>query len=120
VVVRGEIAPVAEEDVDYVRGLGLSPWVPTYKDFFVTLSIEEISGRHFIFARQPERGDKQFSYDPEQPTSAPPEAPDPNRLSRSSDQIAIMTVTAFKPTIIVIHPTAQKSAATRSLIIPVG
>lgn len=82
VVVRGEITPVAEEHIDYVRGLGLSPWVPTYKDFFVTLSIEEISGRHFIFARQPERGDKEFSYDPEQPTSAPAEAPDPKRLWR--------------------------------------
>src|SRR5699024_11257246 len=83
VVVRREIAPVAEEDVDYVRGLGLSPWVPTYKDFFVTLRIEEISGRHFIFARQPERGDKKaFTYDPDQPYSGPPEDPDPTKLSR--------------------------------------
>ncbi|GAA2044243.1 pyridoxamine 5'-phosphate oxidase family protein [Yaniella flava] len=83
VVVRGRIAPVAEADVDYVRGLGLSPWVPTYKDFFVSLSIEELSGRHFIFARQPERSDAtEFSYDPEQAASTPPDDPDPTRLSR--------------------------------------
>lgn len=82
VVVRGQITPVTEKHVDYVRGLGLSPWVPTYKDFFVSLSIEEITGRHFIFARQPERHEKEFSYDPEQRTSTPPEDPDPTRLSR--------------------------------------
>lgn len=83
VVVRGKISPVPEQDVDYVRGLGLAPWVPTYKDFFVSLSIEEITGRHFIFARQPERGDEQtFTYDPQQQTSTPPENPDPTQLSR--------------------------------------
>src|SRR5699024_2075511 len=55
VVVRGNISTVAETDIDYVRGLGVAPWVPTYKDLFVSLSIQEITGRHFIFARQPER-----------------------------------------------------------------
>lgn len=83
VVVRGRIEPVPESEVDYVRGLGLSPWIPTYKDFFVSLSIEEITGRHFILARQPERDDaKAFSYDPEQSTSTPPDDPDPTQLSR--------------------------------------
>lgn len=82
VVVRGNISTVDEEHVDYVRGLGLAPWIPTYKDFFVSLSIEDLSGRHFIFARQPERDDKEFSYDPDQPTSTPPEDPDPTQLSR--------------------------------------
>ncbi len=83
VVVRGNISTVPEEDIDYVRGLGLAPWVPTYKDFFVSLSIEEITGRHFIFARQPERGDERtFQYDPDQPRSTPPENPDPTKLSR--------------------------------------
>lgn len=82
VVVRGNITTVDEKHVDYVRGLGLAPWVPTYKDFFVSLSIEDISGRHFIFSRQPERADKEFSYDPDQPTSIPPEDPDPTQLSR--------------------------------------
>lgn len=83
VVVRGNISTVAETDIDYVRGLGVAPWVPTYKDFFVSLSIQEITGRHFIFARQPERGDdKTFTYDPEQPSSEPPEDPDPTKLSR--------------------------------------
>ena len=83
VVVRGNISTVAETDIDYVRGLGVAPWVPTYKDFFVSLSIQEITGRHFIFARQPERGDdKTFTYDPEQPSSGPPEDPDPTKLSR--------------------------------------
>lgn len=82
VVVRGHIAPVAEDDVDYVRGLGLAPWVPTFKDFFVSLSMEQVTGRHFIFARQPERGDERsFTFDPEQTTSAP-EDPDPTKLSR--------------------------------------
>ena len=83
VVVRGEITPVAEEETDYVRGLGLAPWVPTFKDFFVSLSIDDISGRHFIFARQPERGDERtFTYDPAQAASTPPEDPDPTQLSR--------------------------------------
>jgi len=83
VVVRGNITTVADQDIDYVRGLGLAPWIPTYKDFFVSLSIEEMTGRHFIFARQPERGDEQtFRYDPGQSRSTPPEDPDPTRLSR--------------------------------------
>ena len=83
VVVQGNIATVAEDQVDYVRGLGVAPWVPTYKDFFVSLSIREITGRHFIFARQPERGDERaFTYDPDQHHSGPPEDPDPTRLSR--------------------------------------
>ncbi|GAA4108006.1 pyridoxamine 5'-phosphate oxidase family protein [Enteractinococcus coprophilus] len=83
VVVRGKISPVAEEEIDYVRGLGLAPWIPTFKDFFVALSIEEITGRHFIFARQPERGDERtFTYDPQRTTSTPPEDPDPTKLSR--------------------------------------
>lgn len=82
VVVRGQITPVAESQVDYVRGLGLSPWIPTYKDFFVSLSIDEITGRHFLFARQPERDQPEFSYDPDQPSSVPPEDPDPTQLSR--------------------------------------
>lgn len=83
VVVRGTVQPVPEEDVAYVRGLGLAPWVPTFKDFFVSLSIDNITGRHFIFARQPERDDdRSFRYDPAQTTSTPPEDPDPTRLSR--------------------------------------
>ncbi len=83
IVVRGKVTPVPEEQLDYVRGLGLAPWVPTYKDFFVSLNIEEITGRHFIFARHPERDDDQtFTYDPQQAASTPPEDPDPTRLSR--------------------------------------
>ena len=83
VVVRGKVTPVAEEHIDYVRGLGIAPWIPTFKDFFMSLNIEAISGRHFIFARQPERGDtRTFTYDPDQPFSTPPEDPDPTRLSR--------------------------------------
>lgn len=82
VVVRGHLTQVPEDQTDYVHGLGLSPWVPTYKDFFMSLNIDEISGRHFIFARQPERREKEFSYDPNQPSSTPPDDPDPTRLSR--------------------------------------
>lgn len=83
VVVRGDLATVPEDEVDYVRGLGVAPWVPTHKDFFVSLSIQELTGRHFIFARQPERGDAHpFTYDPDQPRSEPPEDPDPTKLSR--------------------------------------
>ena len=83
VVVRGNIATVPEEDVDFVRGLGVAPWVPTHKDFFVSLDIQEITGRHFIFARQPERGDKNsFTYDPKQQRSGTPDDPDPTKLSR--------------------------------------
>lgn|SRR5690625_1500327 len=83
VVVRGQITTVPEDQMDYVRGLGVAPWIPTYKDFFVSLSIEEITGRHFIFARQPERdGTKPFTYDPNQSRSTPPEDPDTTKLSR--------------------------------------
>src|SRR5699024_2393644 len=79
---RDNIHTVTEEDVHYVRGLGLATWISTYKDFFVTLSIEELAGRHFIFAPQPERHDTEFSYDPEQPPPTPPEDPDPTPPSR--------------------------------------
>lgn len=83
VVVRGRVNPVPEQDLDEVRGLGLAPWIPTFKDFFVSLSIEDITGRHFIFSRQPERDDaRTFTYDPDQSASVPPEDPDPTKLSR--------------------------------------
>ncbi|WP_246840062.1 pyridoxamine 5'-phosphate oxidase family protein [Auritidibacter sp. NML130574] len=83
VVVRGVARMVTDTaELEHVRQLGIAPWVPTLKDFFASISIEELSGRHFIFGRQPERDeDRGFRYDPDLKTSEPPRHPDTSRLS---------------------------------------
>ncbi len=55
VIVRGT-AEVLEHaaDIQYARDLGISPWVPTVKDFFVKITPSSISGRHFKFGQHPE------------------------------------------------------------------
>lgn len=61
---------------------GVTPWVPTMKDFYVAVNFTKLSGRHFIFGAQPEPGDKPFTYTPGQHTQQPPASPDTKRLSR--------------------------------------
>lgn len=56
VVARGLARALTdEEEIRRVRLLGLSPWVPTYKDYIVAVDVTEISGRHFQFGPHPER-----------------------------------------------------------------
>lgn len=55
VVVRGATRVLgAEAEIKHAKTLGLSPWIPTYKDFFIEFSVDEVTGRHFVFGRQPE------------------------------------------------------------------
>lgn len=56
VVARGLARELTdEEDIRRVRLLGLTPWVPTFKDHVVAVEVTEISGRHFAFGPHPER-----------------------------------------------------------------
>lgn len=56
VVARGTAREITdEEEIRRVRLLGLSPWVPTFKDHIVAVEVTEISGRHFEFGPHPER-----------------------------------------------------------------
>ena len=56
VVVRGT-ARVLEQSADIAaaEALGLKPWVPTLKDFYVEIEPTSVSGRHFQFGEHPER-----------------------------------------------------------------
>lgn len=56
VVLRGR-AELLESEAERARAeeLELKPWVPTPKDFFVRITPDEVSGRHFAFGRHPER-----------------------------------------------------------------
>ncbi|MGO4121422.1 pyridoxamine 5'-phosphate oxidase family protein [Arthrobacter sp. YAF16] len=56
VVVRGT-ARVLEQsaDIAVAEALGLKPWVPTLKDFYVEIAPTSVSGRHFQFGEHPER-----------------------------------------------------------------
>ncbi|KRE78293.1 pyridoxamine 5'-phosphate oxidase family protein [Arthrobacter sp. Soil763] len=56
VVVRGT-ARVLENSADIAaaEALGLKPWVPTLKDFYVEIAPISVSGRHFQFGEHPER-----------------------------------------------------------------
>jgi len=56
VVVRGT-ARVLEQSADIAaaEALGLKPWVPTLKDFYVEIDPTSVSGRHFQFGEHPER-----------------------------------------------------------------
>jgi len=56
VVVRGT-ARVLEQSADIAaaESLGLKPWVPTLKDFYVEIEPTSVSGRHFQFGEHPER-----------------------------------------------------------------
>lgn len=56
VVMRGT-ARVLElsADIEAAEALGLKPWVPTLKDFYVEIEPISVSGRHFQFGEHPER-----------------------------------------------------------------
>lgn len=56
VVLRGS-AQVLDQSADIAEAeaLGLKPWVPTLKDFYVEIDPVSVSGRHFQFAEHPER-----------------------------------------------------------------
>ncbi|GAA1139308.1 pyridoxamine 5'-phosphate oxidase family protein [Nesterenkonia lutea] len=56
VVLRGKAARLeTSAERESAEELGLKPWVPTIKDFFVRIRAEELSGRHFRFGEHPER-----------------------------------------------------------------
>lgn len=56
VVLRGTAARLeTSAEREEAEELGLKPWVPTLKDFFVRISAQELSGRHFLFGPHPER-----------------------------------------------------------------
>lgn len=58
VVVHGT-ARVLETDHDIAaaRASGVDPWVPTFKDFWVEITPDSVTGRHFEFGHQPEQLD---------------------------------------------------------------
>ena len=39
------------------EALGITPWVPTLKDYYVRVDVTRLSGRHFTFGKHPERTD---------------------------------------------------------------
>ncbi|WP_427133604.1 pyridoxamine 5'-phosphate oxidase family protein [Pseudarthrobacter sp. S9] len=56
VVLRGT-ARVLEQSADIAaaEALGLKPWVPTLKDFYVEIEPTSVTGRHFQLGEHPER-----------------------------------------------------------------
>lgn len=56
VVLRGTARVLNQSaDIAAAEALGLKPWVPTLKDFYVEIDPTSISGRHFQFGEHPER-----------------------------------------------------------------
>lgn len=56
VLARGTARVLENEDeIEFAEGLGIQPWIPTYKDFYVEVDVSRVTGRHFIFGEQPER-----------------------------------------------------------------
>jgi uncharacterized protein len=56
VVVRGTARALEQSaDIAAAESLGLKPWVPTLKDFYVEIEPTSVSGRHFQFGEHPER-----------------------------------------------------------------
>ncbi|WP_427115496.1 pyridoxamine 5'-phosphate oxidase family protein [Pseudarthrobacter scleromae] len=57
VVLRGKARVLSNSaELAAVEELGLKTWVPTLKDFYVEIEPTSVSGRHFEFGEQPERG----------------------------------------------------------------
>lgn len=55
VVVHGTATLLEREaDIQEARESGVSPWIPTLKDFWVRIEVDSISGRHFQLGEQPE------------------------------------------------------------------
>lgn len=56
VVARGTAKRLeTSAEIAEAETLGVNPWVPGLKDYFVQITPEEISGRHFRFGPHPER-----------------------------------------------------------------
>jgi uncharacterized protein len=56
VVLRGKARVLNNSaELAAVEELGLKPWVPTLKDFYVEIEPTSTSGRHFQLGEQPER-----------------------------------------------------------------
>ena len=56
VVLRGTARVLDQSaDIAAAEALGLKPWVPTLKDFYVEIEPTAVSGRHFQFGEHPER-----------------------------------------------------------------
>ena len=54
VVAKGHANAVTdEEEIAQIETLGLKPWVPTFKTFFVRIYIKEIQARRFFFGQDP-------------------------------------------------------------------
>lgn len=87
VVCRGGLRLLEDEDdIAHAASLGVAPWIPTFKDNYVEITVDDLTGRHFIFGRQPERGDTgTFQRESMTLTSNPDEpgsSTDTSRLSR--------------------------------------
>jgi nitroimidazol reductase NimA-like FMN-containing flavoprotein (pyridoxamine 5'-phosphate oxidase superfamily) len=56
VVVRGRARALEQSsEIAAAESLGLKPWVPTLKDYYVEIEPTSVSGRHFQFGEHPER-----------------------------------------------------------------
>lgn len=56
VVLRGTARVLDKSaDIAAAEALGLKPWVPTLKDFYVEIAPTSVTGRHFRFGEHPER-----------------------------------------------------------------
>jgi uncharacterized protein len=56
IVLRGTARVLDQSaDIAAAEALGLKPWVPTLKDFYVEIEPTRVSGRHFQFGEHPER-----------------------------------------------------------------
>jgi nitroimidazol reductase NimA-like FMN-containing flavoprotein (pyridoxamine 5'-phosphate oxidase superfamily) len=56
VVLRGTARVLDHSaDIAAAEALGLKPWVPTLKDFYVEIEPTSLTGRHFQFGEHPER-----------------------------------------------------------------
>ena len=49
----------ATAEIAEAESLGIEPWVPTLKDFYVRVDVQRVSGRHFVFGPHPERNASQ-------------------------------------------------------------
>ncbi|MGO3508695.1 pyridoxamine 5'-phosphate oxidase family protein [Glutamicibacter arilaitensis] len=55
VVVHGSAEVLEyEADIQEARESGVTPWIPTQKDFWIRVNVDSISGRHFELGEQPE------------------------------------------------------------------
>lgn len=55
VVVHGTAEILEHEaDINEARESGVTPWVQTLKDFWIRVTVDSISGRHFVLGEQPE------------------------------------------------------------------